>query len=114
MIQKKEDGTEVPCLGSSFILHPSEGEDLSMSTDHPPRDVLLRFLRQELDEERQQAVDAHVGSCPACEGCLAQLAGGLPWPLDPVARLVGEPPLAASTAMPGPDRGDSSPASPIQ
>ena len=66
-----------------------------MTTDHPTRDVLLQFLRQELDAEQARAVDAHVSSCPVCEPMLAQLAGGLPWPLDPVARLLGAPTLTA-------------------
>jgi pimeloyl-ACP methyl ester carboxylesterase len=61
-----------------------------MTTEHPTQDVLLQFLRQELDPEQERTVDAHVGSCPDCERQLSQLAGGLPRALDPVARLVGE------------------------
>src|SRR5262249_18351834 len=42
---------------------------------------------------QERTVDLHIGSCPECERTLAQLAGGVPWPLDPVARLVGDPTL---------------------
>src|SRR5262245_53750764 len=72
-----------------------------MTADHPPQDVLLRFLRNELEAEQERATDAHVSSCPACERGLAELAGGLPWPLDPVARLLGDAPLAAGPGSAG-------------
>src|SRR5437899_2980523 len=74
-----------------------------MTMDHPTQDVLLQFLRQELDPEQERTIDTHVGSCPDCEGRLAQLAGGLPWPLDPVARLVGDPTLVSDQTSLGTD-----------
>jgi serine/threonine protein kinase len=64
-----------------------------MTPEHPSQDVLLQFLRKELDAAQERTTDAHVSSCPDCERRLAQLAGGLPWPLDPVAKLVGAPTL---------------------
>src|SRR6266516_2205107 len=65
-----------------------------MTTEHPTQDVLLQFLRQELAEEQAREVDAHISSCSDCEPRLAQLAGGLPWPMmGPVAQLVGDPTL---------------------
>src|SRR5262245_26351040 len=64
-----------------------------MTADHPTQDILLHFLRRELGPDEERTVDLHIGSCPDCERTLAQLAGGVPWPLDPVARLVGDPTL---------------------
>src|SRR5437773_2895621 len=78
-----------------------EGENVAMTTEHPPEDVLLPFLRQELKAEQERTIDAHVGSCPECERTLAQLAGDLPWPLDPVARLVGDPTLVPDRTAAG-------------
>src|SRR5437870_12215129 len=74
-------------------------ENAVMTTEHPTQDLLLQFLRQELDAEQERTTDAHVGSCPDCANRLAQLAGGLPWPLDPVARLVGDPTLVSDRTL---------------
>jgi pimeloyl-ACP methyl ester carboxylesterase len=72
-----------------------------MPADHPTHDVLLHFLRRELDPEQERTVDLHIGSCPDCERTLAQLAGGVPWPLNPVARLVGDPTLVPDRTVIG-------------
>src|SRR5262249_3055049 len=75
----------------------------AMPMDHATPDILLQFLRQELEAEQARAVAAHVSSCPDCERRLAELAGGLPWPLDPVARLVGDPTLVGRWDSAGAD-----------
>lgn len=72
-----------------------------LTSDHPSPEILLRFLRQQLDPERERAVDAHVSSCTACEQRLAAASEGQPWPLDPVARLLNDPTLASTLG--GPD-----------
>src|SRR5436309_1958589 len=76
-----------------------------MTSEHPTQAVLLQFLRQELGEDQAREVDAHISSCSDCEPLLAQLAGGLPWVMSPMAQLVGDPTLhgaQASTHAEGP------------
>src|SRR5262245_23490867 len=68
-----------------------------MGADCPTDEALRQFLRGELGADRERAIDAHVGGCPACERRLGQLAGGPPWPLGLAA---GRPPGGAGAGPP--------------
>src|SRR5262245_26626780 len=53
-----------------------------MNKDCPTEETLLQFLKEELSAKQDQAVNAHLETCLACQSALRSLAPRLP------ARLV--------------------------